>query len=324
MEEAIASSQIEGAATTRDVAKAMLRENRRPRTRGEQMIFNNYATISRLAGSRKRPLSLEMLLEIQASLTVDTLDDASGGGRLRTEADRVSIVDVRDETVLHTPPPARELPQRVEALCRFANGRDDTGFIHPVVRAILLHFWLAYDHPFIDGNGRTARALFYWYMLRSGYWLFEFLPISRIINRAPIKYGRAYLYSELDDCDATYFIMFNLRAIRLALHDLRKYLRHVQQERQRARELAVLFDGLNERQLQWVRQMADRPLSVSIAAYQRMHGISYATAYADLRTLTQRGLVQRRKGIGRQWLFSPSAKVKQRMRLRRAKPGPVD
>jgi hypothetical protein len=42
-------------------------------------------------------------------------------------------------------------------------------FIHPVMRAITLHFWLAYDHPFCDGNGRTARALFYWSMLKQGY-----------------------------------------------------------------------------------------------------------------------------------------------------------
>ena len=58
-------------------------------------------------------------------------------------------------------------------------------FIHPVMRAITLHFWLAYDHPFCDGNGRTARALFYWSMLKQGYWLFEFISISSVINQAP-------------------------------------------------------------------------------------------------------------------------------------------
>ena len=59
------------------------------------------------------------------------------------------------------------------------------GFIHPMIRSIILHFWLAYDHPFVDGNGRTARALFYWSMLRHGYWLFEFISISQIILKGP-------------------------------------------------------------------------------------------------------------------------------------------
>jgi Fic family protein len=63
--------------------------------------------------------------------------------------------------VFHTPPPAAELPARLEAMCDFANSKTPDTFIHPVVRGIFLHFWLAYDHPFVDGNGRTARALFY-------------------------------------------------------------------------------------------------------------------------------------------------------------------
>ena len=55
------------------------------------------------------------------------------------------------------------------------------GDVGIVVRAILVHFWLAYDHPFVDGNGRTARALFYWVMAREGYWLCEYVSISRIL-----------------------------------------------------------------------------------------------------------------------------------------------
>lgn len=48
---------------------------------------------------------------------------------------------------------------------------------------------IAYMHPFVDGNGRTARALFYWYMLKSGYWLTEYLSISRVIakSKSPMK-----------------------------------------------------------------------------------------------------------------------------------------
>lgn len=187
MEEAIASSQIEGAATTRKVAMRMLRTRRRPRTRGEQMIFNNYETILMLRDQKGEPLSVEQILEIQRSMTQDTLDDPAHCERVRTADDDVCVVDVRESEVVHTPPPAEELSERLGAFCAFANRQTEERFLHPAVRAILLHFWLAYDHPFVDGNGRTARALFYWYMLRSGYWVFEYLPISRIINSAPVR-----------------------------------------------------------------------------------------------------------------------------------------
>ena len=101
---------------------------------------------------------------------------------------------------------ASNCTERMGLMCDFANSKTPEGFVHPVLRSIILHFWLAYDHPFVDGNGRVARALFYWSMLRHGYWLFEFVSISQIILKAPVKYGRAFLYTETDDNDLTYFI----------------------------------------------------------------------------------------------------------------------
>ena len=92
--------------------------------------------------------------------------------------------------------------------------------MHPAIRAIILHFWLAYDHPFIDGNGRTARALFYWLMLRHGYWLFEFISISEIILKAPVQYGEAFLYTETDQNDLTYFIIHQTEVIRKSMQSL--------------------------------------------------------------------------------------------------------
>jgi Fic family protein len=89
--------------------------------------------------------------------------------------------------------------------------------VHPVVRAILIHFMLGYDHPFYDGNGRTARALFYWSLARSGYWLMEYVSISRLLRQAPAQYARAYRHTETDDNDTTYFIVHQLEVIQQAI-----------------------------------------------------------------------------------------------------------
>src|SRR4030066_321712 len=105
-------------------------------------------------------------------------------GRFRTEKDSIVVVDESDGQTLHVPPPARELPERMEKFLAFANDKGSEPFVHPVVRAVLLHFWLAYEHPYVDGNGRTARAVFYWYMLTQNYWLFEYLSISRILLKS--------------------------------------------------------------------------------------------------------------------------------------------
>ena len=211
------------------------------------MILNNYRTMQRIASMKGEKLTKELIFEVHRSITDDTLSDPSGAGRFRRREERVVVANVEEE-VLHTPPPADELEERMQLMCDFANPKAAPGFIHPAVRAMILHFWLAYDHPFIDGNGRTARALYYWSMLHQGYWLCEFISISEIILRAPAKYGRAFLYSETDNNDLTYFIVYHADVVRRAINALTE---HVEQ---RSRELEELeaelrgMAGLNYRQ----------------------------------------------------------------------------
>ncbi|MHB8551039.1 MAG: Fic family protein, partial [Acidiferrobacterales bacterium] len=207
IEEAITSSQLEGAATTREEAKAMLRSGRKPRDRSERMILNNFRVMEHIRELRDEPLNPEMVLGMHRMVSEGALDDASAAGRLRRENEKIRVMDAQYSVVLHDPPEAASLPQRLKRLCAFANETDGEPFVHPVIRAILLHYMLAYDHPFVDGNGRTARALFYWSLARSGYWLMEYVSISRLIKPAPAQYGRAYLHSETDNNDTTYFII---------------------------------------------------------------------------------------------------------------------
>ena len=237
-EEAITSSQIEGAATTRKAAKEMLRSGRLPRNQSEQMIFNNFHVMQHLREWKDEPMSRKLLLDIHRVVTAKTLDKP---GAFRTKEDHVEVVDVVTGETLHTPPPAQSLNRRIDALCRFANKETPSYFMHPIVRAIVLHFWLAYDHPFVDGNGRTARALFYWLLLKEGYWLFEYISISTIILRAPTKYAEAYLHTETDDSDLTYFLLHQLEVVKEAVLELQAYLHRKMSER-------LYLPEFNERQ----------------------------------------------------------------------------
>lgn len=312
MEEAIASSNLEGASTVHRVAKDMLRKSRAPRTNGERMIANNYRAILHVREFRDRPLTVDFLLELQRILTEGTLDRPDQAGRLRTESDRVTIEDVYGETV-HTPPPAGELPDRLKALCEFANDpwqRADP-FIHPVTRAITLHFQVAYDHPFCDGNGRTARVLFYWSMLRSGYWLFEFLPVSRLIYASAGQYARAFLYVETDEFDLTYFLAYHARVIGLARRDLAQFLSRKRREAVEANRRFA--DGaLNERQRLVLAHLVGEPDGeVTIESHQVSSQVSYFTARADLLRLEELGYLQRRR-LGKKFVFEAAPRLRER------------
>ena len=308
IEEAITSSQLEGAATTREEAKAMLRSGRKPRDRSELMILNNFRVMEHIRELRDEPMSPEVVLRMHRIVSEGTLDDPTAAGRLRRAGEKVRVMDAQHSVVLHDPPPAASLRQRLERLCEFANAVDrGETFVHPVIRAILLHYMLGYDHPFVDGNGRTARALFYWSLARSGYWLMEYVSISRLLRQAPAQYGRAYLHSETDDNDTTYFILHQLSVIERAIEALYEYLARktaAQRSTERLlRHAPGLSDQLNHRQVALLSH-ARKPAGhgYTVESRRRSHRITLQTARTDLLHLTRLKLLEQRKR-GRAFMF---------------------
>ena len=290
MEEAISSSQMEGASTTRRVAKEMLRRQIRPRDRSQQMIANNYATIQFIVAHKDEPLTEALLLQIHSLMTAGTLPSEQDSGRFRTNNEVVVENGITHE-VVHTPPPFEEIPQFVSELCRFFNAAESSEFIHPLIRGIVIHFMVAYVHPFVDGNGRTARALFYWYMLRQGYRLTEYLSISRVIARSKVSYEKAFLHTEADGMDIGYFVAYHLKVIELAFKELAEYISRKEQQRKDALQLMRL-GGINPRQAQVVRMLMDEPTAMlTVKDLCANFLISPTTAKADITGLMVLGLL---------------------------------
>ncbi len=317
MEEAITSSQLEGASTTRQVAADMIREGRAPRDKHERMILNNYQAMAAIRDIQDKPLTVERVLALHRQLTEDTLDNPDATGRLQApEEERVTVAENATGRVTHVPPPAAELPGRMEALVRFANAEDEGEgqFIHPVIRGIVLHFWLAFDHPFEDGNGRVARALFYWVMLHQGYWLFEFVSLSSVIKEAPAQYARAFLETETDDNDLTYFILNQLESIERAVAHLETYLERKAQQVRRVEELLHDRADLNDRQLALLSHAMRHPgHRYTIQSHRRSHDVAYATARSDLLGLAELGLLEKRRA-GKGYSFRAPPDLEDRIR----------
>ncbi|MEV6152825.1 Fic family protein [Nonomuraea sp. NPDC052129] len=316
IEEAITSSQLEGAATTYLVAKEMLRSGRSPQTVDEVMIRNNYVAMRRIGEMRDEALTPALICEIQRIVTEGTLRNPTAAGRFQLPGEeRVVVADTYGD-VLHTPPPAEQLPERIQRLCDFANGTSPTAYVPPVIRALTVHFMLAYDHPFEDGNGRTARALFYWSMLNQDYWLTEFISISRILKNAPARYGRSFLHVEQDENDLTYFVLYQLDVLRRAVDDLHAYLgRKAAQTREVRASLARSRTGdFNARQIALLTHATHHPLAeYTVAGHARSHKIVLQTARTDLRELEQRGLLTKvRRGRADAW--TPAGDLTTRLR----------
>jgi Fic family protein len=313
IEEAISSSEIEGARpTTREMARQMVREGRPPSTRDERMILNNWRAMERIMALHRegRKLEIRDLLELHAILGEGALDVPGAAGKLRGPEHEVTVADT-EGNVWYRPPLSEGIEARLEALLRFAACEDEESeFIHPIVRAIVCHFWLAYEHPFRDGNGRMARALFYWCMLRYGYEMAEFLSISGPIDRSPKKYYLAFAHAETDEGDLTYFVLHQLEVMREALDELLDHLRERASSTARLQRALVEFDSLNHRQRALLQHAIRHPLSsYTIEGHGMSHQVHYMTARKDLANLVERGFLEARQD-GAQKRFHPSKRLK--------------
>lgn len=309
MEESITSSQLEGASTSRRVAKDMITSGRSPRDRSERMIVNNYQAMQFVTEHKDQELTPDSLCELHRIVTADTLSDPAMAGTMQTSPDpddRVKVYGGKRNQVVHVPPPVDQLPARMAALCAFAKGADTSGYVPPIIRALIIHFMVGYDHYFVDGNGRTARLMFYWSMLKDGYWLTEFASVSRLLHKAPARYGSSFLLCEQDDGDLTYFLLYHLGVLKRALNDLDDYLERKSDELSNARRLLAAKGDFNPRQLAVIESAWKNPRSCyTVHTHMTSHGVSHQTARNDLSDLEKRGLLQRTK-TGRTYTWTPA------------------
>ena len=288
MEEAIYSSKMEGASTTRVVAKEMLRKKKSPQNKAQQMIANNYATIQYIVEHKDETLTKESLLYIHRLMTEKTLDNPDDAGRFRTN-DKVVVADMVEGDIVYTPPTYKDIPEFVDTVCDFFNNDNPRTFIHPIIKGIIIHFMLAYMHPFVDGNGRTARALFYWYMLKENYKLTEYMSISRVISKSKASYEKSFRYTENDENDMGYFVAYNLRALEISFQQLRDYIQRKQREK-RAASSFMIAGNINYRQAMILQRLKEEPGTIfTVKELQEQFSVSSMTARKDLADLVQQG-----------------------------------
>ena len=316
-EEAITSSQLEGASTTRRDAKRMLREKRRPRDRSEQMILKNYMALERVRELKDQALTPQMVLDIHAVVTEGTLDDPADAGRIQQPGEeRIRIYgDETDDQVLHVPPPAEQLPERLRRLCDFANGVGDFAdqYVPPAgpVDHRAFHDGV---RPLLRGRQRPDRARPLPVVdappgLLPGRVLIDFAPAVP----GPGRYARSFLSVEQDEGDLTHFLLAQSRVVSRAITDLYAYLVRKSSELGRAAAL-LRRTPLNNRQIAVIESFLRDPSgSVSAVDHQSTHRVSAQTAHNDLRGLEEAGFLARTKR-GRRIVWFPAPDMAERVR----------
>ena len=308
MDEAISSSILDGAEITPPAANEMLRGGRKPKSHAERIVVNNYQALQFMLTRKDIPLTRDLILDVQRIVTQGTVEDTCVG-KFRTDNDIVAA-ESNAGMLYYTPLDFREIGNFIEEFCTFANKeqnriKESPGlFIHPVIKGILLLYLLEYYNPFKKGNGRTARTIFYWFMLSCDYWIFEYLSVSSVLLKSREKYERSYLTTISDENDLTYFLLYTTSCIVQALNDTLKFLEQKQTEQNATKAIIKNIDGLNQRQADILREMMEHNDEFySIRKIMLMYSVVYETARTDLLDLEKRGFLTKLKR-GREFLYT--------------------
>jgi Fic family protein len=281
-------------------AREMIAKWRKAITKDEKMILNNYKAMNFVNSEEflNKKLTLEWLLELQSILTKDTLEYKNQEARFRKDSDEIVVQNAEWTKTYHIPPEEKVLKEELKNLLKYAND-EDKWFTHPFVKAVILHFWIWYLHPFCDWNGRTARTLFYWYLLKKWYWGFSYIPISKVIKQSKKQYSDAYIYTEQDNNDLTYFLVYIANKTKQAFLEFEKY---VDEKRNKQKtifwELNHLF--LNDRQNKLLAYFLENTKGyTNNSIHKNYYWIAINTAKTDLELLFYKWFLKKEK----QWKY---------------------
>lgn len=128
---------------------------------------------------------------------------------------RHDTVYIMSHKVEHSGIDYKKLPAYMKSFVEFANADDK---INDLLKATILHFYIAYLHPYFDGNGRMARLIHMWFLIQKGYKSTLFVPFSSYIERSRKKYYDLYTlieenYKLSDVIDITPFLLYFIQNV---------------------------------------------------------------------------------------------------------------
>ncbi len=299
VEEAITSAIHEGANSTRSKAKALIASGDKPKNKDEWMLINNYHAMKWIKDNSNLPVSTELILRIHEIVTKNTLegDDVNFCGKLRDDAVYVtSHLGIKHEGVKHD--------KLTEALNEaIKSTTDHPRFLHSLLKGIILHYFIAFIHPFFDGNGRTARTLFYFKGMKNNLKFVELLSVSADLKRHGNKYEKSFELVKEHEFDMTYFIDFCLDSLSTALNQVEKKVNYLI-------DITKLIDsiGINSNQVALLQRMVlNKYGEIAIEEYATNIGKSREIARKELKQLFAKKILKEEKK-GKKFVYLVKAK----------------
>ncbi|NGX53572.1 MAG: Adenosine monophosphate-protein transferase SoFic [Chlamydiae bacterium] len=219
--EAHHTTHIEGTHLSLDQAKKLLEGERVPDiSKDDKQELLNYRTAFEFVSSyllEKKPITEGVIRQIHALLVQGVRGNSAMPGEYRKIQNYVANSHTGE--VIYTPPPAYEVPIMMGELTEWLENEKE---VHPILVTGVAQFQFVHIHPFLDGNGRTARLLSTLCLYRSGYDFKRLFTISEYYDRERPKYYAAIQSVRENGLDLTEWLEYFCEGLMTQLNELQQ------------------------------------------------------------------------------------------------------
>jgi len=277
------STHIEGTRLTLSQAKRILTGKEvagvHPDDRKELLNYKEAMDfVSRYLG-KEDPITEGLIREIHKMLVKGVRGNSAEPGNYRRIQNY--IVDTIDNRIIYTPPPPQDVPYLMRELVEWLNSPED---ISAILIAGIAQFQLVHIHPFVDGNGRTARLLCTLILYKNGYDFKRLFSLSEYYDKNRKGYYDALQSVRENNMDMTFWLEYftdGLKVQMLEVKDRGETVIKKETYLERAKRL-----GLNKRQIKILMYLIKKK-RVTVEECVRKLKIIRRTAQRDLTRLVE-------------------------------------
>lgn len=194
------------------------------------------------------------------------------------------VANSHTKEIIYTPPAAYDVPLYMEELVDWLQNEQETP---PILMAGIAQFQLVHIHPFLDGNGRTARLLSTLCLYRSGYDFKKLFTISEYYDRGRADYYNALQSVRNNNMDMTTWLAYFTKALETQMHEIQ--IKGVQAMKL---DVLVLQHKLTERQKLGLEGLLERKADFTIQEYESIcPGVNRRSLQRDLADLIEKGFI---------------------------------
>lgn len=157
-------------------------------------------------------------------MTVDRILPPEKCGKFRET--QVVVKNSLSGEVSFRPPLSTEMPKLMEELLQFINDKDKDD-IHPVLKAGIVHYELVRIHPFVDGNGRVARALSTLFLFLEGYDIRKFFSLEEYFDSDALDYYQALRSVENSQGNLTVWLEYFTKGLSIELSKIKEKVENI-------------------------------------------------------------------------------------------------